>query len=248
MHIRIETPQGLLDRPLDVPEGSLRLSQLARVVMALSDGGSEMAVQHARAASRASSCCSGCGVCCRQLVTLSPAEAWLLAEYIESRPDPERQEILDRFGRIEARLRAAGLIDPLNHLDAPTLSEADHYALAHDYFQLGMPCPFLDGTNACTIYPLRPSICREYLVSSPPAWCADPFNHPIERLPNAMLIGDALASLCAQRMKTEIQKIPLALAPSWARKHPEDPEWVWDGPHLVNQFLLHLEVAIGAEE
>ena len=40
--------------------------------------------------------------------------------------------------------------------------------LGREYFQLGIPCPFLEE-ESCSIYHDRPITCREYLVTSPPA-------------------------------------------------------------------------------
>ena len=79
-----------------------------------------------------------------------------------------------RFADREQRLRDAGLADAfLQRVDALGADAAR--ALAHaTCFKLGLACPFLDE-DACSIHPQRPFVCRQYLVTSDPALCADPF-------------------------------------------------------------------------
>ncbi len=45
--------------------------------------------------------------------------------------------------------------------------------LAIDYLYERIPCPFLEEER-CSIYSIRPLICREYMVTSPPEHCFDP--------------------------------------------------------------------------
>lgn len=243
VRVCIETRQGRLERQVEIPAGPMRLAELARLALELSGEFSGVLERAAQAGGAPVTCRKGCGVCCRQLVTISPAEAWLIGELLEATPEPRRGELRGRFAAIEKRLRETGLLERLMHLSDPALSEEAHYEIAEEYFRLGLACPFLEE-EACGIYPARPSVCREYLVTSPPVRCANPFAEAIERLPNSAEIGEALAGLCAQLLKTELEKIPLCLAPSWARAHEAGMTRTWDGRSLLSRFLLHLEVAI----
>ena len=78
--IHIELPEGVLAAQILLRAGEMRLAELARA--------------------------QGCGACCRQLVSVSPAEAWMLVEHLESLPEPRR-------AAIEARITAIGPGAPL---------------------------------------------------------------------------------------------------------------------------------------
>jgi Fe-S-cluster containining protein len=247
MHVRVETDHGLLERELDLPAGEITLAALARAVLPLAQDVETLAARRAAGLGCPAACAKGCGACCRQLVTISPAEAFLLAELLETLPEPEHAATAARFSRAHDALAQAGLLTKLQRLADPALDEAAHYALARDYFRLGLPCPFQDAAGACGIYPLRPALCREYLVSTPPAECADPFAQIPRRLPVAAELSQALLGLSARQLRRELEPIPLTLAPAWARAHATDAARAWPARTLLSRFLLHLEVAIGQQ-
>src|SRR3546814_4912333 len=115
---------------------------------------------------------AGCGACCRQLVPIGAIEAAIVRDWVDGRPPDEAERIRARFGEAVARLKAAGLHGRLE--DRASLRTAEQTrALGLDYFRAGVACPFLVD-ESCGIYAVRPMKCREYLVTSPAANCADP--------------------------------------------------------------------------
>jgi hypothetical protein len=228
------------------PEGAMRLADLARALRDLNDALVRQAADQCAPNGTVPACARGCTACCRQLVTVAPAEAWLIAELIATWPTPTRTGVQERCAAIEARLADAGLMDRLLRLDDPALSHEDHYTLAREYFGRDLPCPLLAENGDCLLYAERPAACREYLVHTAPAWCADPFAREVGVVPLRARVSEALTALCAQLLRTEAHPIPLPLAPRWAREHEAWNQKTWPARTLINRFLLHLEVVIGS--
>ena len=106
----------------------------------------------------------------------------------------------------------------------PTMQAIDHAVRkaeatgARDYFALGLVCPFLED-DACSIHPRRPFVCRQYLVTSDPALCADPFENPVEVVPMPLQAATAMLSAASKTMGTPQHTVPLVLALEHARLH-----------------------------
>ncbi len=132
-----------------------------------------VAAAEAREASqgRTVSCRKGCSACCRQLVPISTVEAHAIRALVDALPPVRRHSVRKRFAAAADRLRAAGLRDPL--LNPPSRRKDDEPALGRAYFALGLDCPFLED-HLCSIHAERPLVCREYLVTSPAAFCDAP--------------------------------------------------------------------------
>ena len=88
------------------------------------------------------------------------------------------------------------------------------------YFDLSIYCPFLvDGS--CSIYPHRPSRCREYSVLSPSEYCTDPFDRRIRRLPLSIKLCETFSIIWSTLTATSPVIIPLVYALEWVRDHPD---------------------------
>lgn len=98
------------------------------------------------------SCKKGCFFCCRQNVTVWDAEAALIAEYCEEK----------------------GIEIPKAYLEQQ---------LKHGWKEVAQTevgwCVFLKG-GECSIYPVRPLMCRKYHVASPPELC-DTVKYPASK-------------------------------------------------------------------
>jgi Fe-S-cluster containining protein len=175
------------------------------------------------------SCGPGCGACCRQLVPVTPIEARRLAELVARLPEPRRSQVRARFADAVGRLDAAGILERLRHPE--TMSDAERSSLGMDYFQLRIPCPFLVD-ESCSIHPDRPLVCREYLVTSPAANCANPTEDNIAGVSMPVRLSKVLARFADQFEAHATKWVPLALAPEWALAHPDQSplragsEWV----------------------
>ncbi len=205
---------------LTLPSAPTRLESLLPVFQRVADSLVGLAAERAEAGGRTISCARGCGACCRQIVPITEAEARRVARLVEELPEPRRTEVRARFERARERLGEAGLLPRLRSPDAFEKEEFSPFGLA--YFHLGIPCPFLEE-ESCSIYADRPISCREYLVTSPAACCADPKPETVERVELAATVWTALARAGATRpLSRFIPWVPLVLAPEWAAEHPEE--------------------------
>jgi len=105
------------------------------------------------------SCKAGCDHCCRYHIVMNIAEAQALAHYIR------RELSAEQIAELRMRThqwhewdnsrpgRPAAIIS-----EQTDLSNYDHC------------CPLLVN-GACSVYPVRPVVCRAHFVSSPPRYC-----------------------------------------------------------------------------
>lgn len=182
------------------------------------------------------SCTKGCGACCRQLVPVAYSEAERLREVVESLPEPRRGEVRRRFAEAERRAREAGLYERLADPERFESGELKDVPLA--YFRLGIACPFLEQ-ESCTIYEERPLACREYLVTSPAAYCASP-DERVAAVRMALKSSEALARLDGTEGARFVKRVPLTLALRFAETHPAAADRR-AGPEILGEFLEHLE-------
>ena len=192
------------DRTSTVP-----LSQLLTTLRSLTNTVVDGAVERERSAGREISCKAGCGACCRQLVPLSVTEAQQLPRLIARLDEVHRSRVISRFNEASSKLRASGMLDRLERFS--TLSRQERSELSTAYFRLGIPCPFLED-ESCSIHPVRPVICRQYLVTSDPSHCANPSPETIVPVPIAANVFGALTRVEARDPNLP-QSVPMIVAP-----------------------------------
>jgi Fe-S-cluster containining protein len=211
----------VLHHEATVPAAPASIQQLLPVLQNLTD--------HIVAVSKegaAVSCKPGCGACCRQLVPISRSEARFLSNLVATLSTERRRTIEQRFHRAFRRLRELDLLDRVRNLQAQVRT-----ALGRDYFLAAIPCPFLEN-ESCGIYPDRPLSCREYLVASPAANCADP-------VPGRVQVPAIPAEPSAALYRVENGYLSLILALEWTASHA-DPSPTVPGPHLLEKFVRSL--------
>jgi len=225
-----------------VPAGQTNLTQILPVIQALDDSliagvGAQLAE-----AGRAISCRAGCGACCRQMVPVSIFEAEALAAWIRTLPESRQQELAGRFHQALLKLAAAGLIDRMVNEDwlAETASARE---LALEYFYQRIPCPFLEE-ESCSIHPIRPLVCREYLVSSPSEHCADPATLQIVPVRLPLNFSRVINIIGAQLEQSVRCWIPLLFLFAWMKgdAHPGD-RIAGTGPEVLHEFLKRITLA-----
>ena len=184
-------------------------------------------------------CRKGCGVCCRYLVRISLPEALFLAERIQETPDPRREDLLARFGRVRQVLQREWLYGDLK--GGLTSAQVDitypHrlYLFSRRYLELGLPCPFLED-DACSIYPYRPTTCRQYLVTSPPSRCVNPFIENANRVPLDLDVPDLLAEVTSELLEEPPKLVVLSLAPEWAAQNQELARRRWPRQEVMRRL------------
>lgn len=184
-------------------------------------------------------CRKGCGVCCRYLVRMSIPEALFLAARIQEMPDPRRGRIFARFGRIRELLQREWLYQDLR--GGLTSGQVDityphrFYLFSRRYLELELSCPFLED-HACSIYPYRPTTCRQYLVTSPPSRCVNPFIENANRVPLDLDVPDLIAEVTSELLQEPPKLVVLSLAPEWAAENEELARRRWPRKELIRRL------------
>lgn len=220
-----------------IPRGPVSPRALLPVARGFVGAITEVSEGMARAHGRSISCRAGCGACCRQLVPIARSEAHHLRALVDALPEPRRTQVRDRFAAVVSRLRESGMLAALTEGKGRDAGQIDR--LAHDYFRLGLACPFLES-ESCSIHPERPLACREYLVMSPPALCADTEQRKTERLALAAKVSAAFMELdeAPGGDGPEVPWLPLPLLLEWTETNAETAPV--PGPKLLGRFLEQL--------
>ncbi|MGA2496956.1 MAG: YkgJ family cysteine cluster protein [Tepidisphaeraceae bacterium] len=231
-HVNIALSGIEFETQVPVPKKPVPTRIMLPVVRAFTGAILNASEKMVRDMGRTASCKPACGACCRQLVPIALSETYELRRLVEQMPEPRRALIQERFAYIVRKLQAKGMAEKLREPGRHGEQEIDE--LSDQYFSLQMACPFLEE-ESCSIYPDRPIICREYLVTSDPEFCKNPTKETIQPLPIAARASAALMHLDDAPEKPYLQWIPLTLALEWAEKNPEPPPRA--GTDLLGQFL-----------
>ncbi len=113
-------------------------------------------------------CSKGCDACCYQMVSVHTWEEDVIGEYIENTmhagvKKQVRAQLVKWWRDFLSRIRPVSQTNPL------TLMELKNHTL--QMIQDKVMCPFLVDSQ-CSIYPVRPAMCRSYVVSSEPSLCS----------------------------------------------------------------------------
>ncbi|HUA92650.1 MAG TPA: YkgJ family cysteine cluster protein [Terracidiphilus sp.] len=215
-----------------IPEGPVLPTTLLPILQGLSNTLSDLTSAGAAKAGAPVSCREGCGACCRQPVPVAPAEARMLAEWIDEQPEERRTVLRERFRQAAARLQESGMAQEVR--DCMQASRDARHALGLRYFALGIACPFLEEER-CSIHPIRPLRCREYLVVSPAERCATPANAEIVSVKPPILFSQVLEKWNPSGERQAGEFILLTMLDEWAAQHPA----VQDRAHrLASEMLL----------
>lgn len=240
--LRLADGDMRLEVPIQVPADPVPSTEVLPTVHRLQDALVDAAQQRAARDGRAISCGRGCAACCRQPVALVDVEARALAALVERLPEPRRSTVRARFADALRRLDDAGLKTPLADAGARGAHGPAVRTLSLEAFALGIACPFLED-EACSIYADRPLACRQHLVTTPAAWCAEPGKGQIAALPT-MSLSAALQSWHDDARRPRRRWVPLALALEWAAAHAAPAERQ-TGPAWIERLLKALAANTG---
>lgn len=123
------------------------------------------------------SCSKGCCFCCSQHIGASLQECDAIVYWLHLHQDI-RAGFLARYSGWRSRIREhEPLFQRLNQAGSIAMSRPHDLPVmekflqeAKDYGQLDVPCPFLDN-GICSIYPVRPLVCANHVVATPPDQC-----------------------------------------------------------------------------
>ncbi len=242
--IAIETPDGRLPpAKVRIPNIPMKMTELIAPMQMLCDGVVRLAIERERSHGETISCHQGCnhGICCCQLVPLSPPEAFFLLDFIHTLPSEHQTQIQTRFQAIKEVMDGKGLTEKIRNIE----STHEHQVLAYEYFQMGLPCPFLEK-GSCSIYPIRPFACREYNIISPSEWCADPFKKGIRKIKISRSMTTATARLAAELCQMDPMLVPMSLALEWAMENEGIGQKRWPGIWLFER-MMEYATGVGLE-
>ncbi len=235
---RLRVGDRTLEANVSLPAEPVRPLELLPALFALADAYLSAVVVQVEEQGRRISCRAGCSACCSQLVPVSETEAWHLAQVVAALPPARRAVVLRRFERALERLADAGLLERLRDTGALRDLEARR-RIGMEYFTLGIACPFLEEGN-CSIYPDRPLRCREYLVTSPAIYCADPRPETIQMVPLPAKLSEILFCFGDGKGLEATRWLALPLALEWAREHDPAMQPALPAPEQFRNFLWQL--------
>lgn len=206
----------------EAPGDRGRLDELLPLMLALDQSAIDVAVRK-NPSGKTVSCAKGCSACCRaQPVPITPPEAYALWKLIGEMPEVRRREIRERFDDRVQQLESAQLKSMFLREEELADAKAARAAV-EKYIQLKLVCPFLED-DACSIHPVRPFVCRQYLVTSSPALCEDPLHQPVEIVPMPVRPAHAMLQTTQKYLAMRPMSIPLVLALEFVEKHREELE------------------------
>jgi Fe-S-cluster containining protein len=217
---------------LTVPTGPAPVRELLPLFQGLDNLVVNIAEEAVTAAGEHISCKAGCGACCRQIVPISESEAHAIRRLVDDLPEPRRTQVRERFAVGIKQMAAAGMLKRLRHIER----EPNAIRLGLDYFHVGVPCPFLDE-ESCSIHPVRPLACREYLVTSPAEFCGKQAPGTVRGVPIPAEVSRAVRTV--DKGSSPVGWVPLLLATDWAETNPEPPT-TQTGPAMVQQVFAGL--------
>lgn len=226
-----------LEASAGVPAGPCRVADVLPVLHGISNMIVAVGEDQAREAGKTISCRAGCGACCRQIVPISETDALFLADYVASWPEERRNHVRARFEAALAAFEAAGLLDEIRRIEefAPDV----RLEIAVKYFRAGVACPFLED-ESCSIHPVRPMSCREYLVTNPAINCRDPRADAIQMVELPMKASVVLYHFGDGKGEDKLRYVPLILALEWAAQHGGEPRPELPGTEIVLNFLKRI--------
>ncbi len=229
---RLKLGDAVMDITFSVPSGPCDPCEVLPDVQRFADRVTALATARVEAAGLRISCAKGCGACCRQMVPVSPVEARHLAAVVNALPPERAAAVRAKFDAARARMAEAGAI-PAGHPDndKPAYRE---YGLT--YFRTGVPCPFLED-ESCSIHADRPLVCREYLVTSPPAACAAVGSGQVQKVAMPARVWNVFARSVSP--DGQVAWMPLIESLAFAELPPDAaPERT--GPQHIEAFLQAL--------
>jgi Fe-S-cluster containining protein len=234
--------EGVITATAVVPAGRTTLTQILPVLQALDDSIIQSVASATAEAGHPVSCKAGCGACCRQLVPISIFEAEALTAWIRTLPEASQQELAERFHQSLLALSASGVLDRLVKMgqDDWRNDTEDNQQMCIDYLYQRIPCPFLVN-ESCSIHPIRPLICREYLVTSPAENCSDPGVLKITPVRLPVKLFPALNQIGAELEHDVRGWIPLVFLFAWMKANAHPGEYVsGPGPSVLYEVVRRI--------
>lgn len=216
-----------LEMQMTVPAKPVKPQRMLPVFHQMANAFVGMSVDAVEAAGKKISCKTGCAACCRHAVQLAEIEAYQLAELVAEMPEPRQSTIRRRFADACEHFSKSNWFQRIKDSEKlPPTENPDHIsnqlvALAIEYFDEGIPCPFLED-ESCSIYESRPLACREHLVTSPAKNCAHPTAETIDMMKLLIKPSRSLREVGRTDNSRGLGVLPLIRALEFVEKYPEN--------------------------
>ena len=240
-HVRLKANLPVFDRTLqlniEVPDRRVRLSGIVPLARSVCDKIVAAAVANAEAEGKTITCSKGCSACCcRYLVGMSEPEAFRLIEDIQALPGARRRQMLQGFLEMGQMAERTGIYEIINSRLAGKIDSQEGIELLKGWWShKHLPCPILRA-DICSMYPLRPTACRQFVAVSDPSLCAS--KRPgLVRMP--LTVYQALAQLAAKLEDTasgpRVVILPMLLR--WYDGKRAGSGRTWRAPAMAERFV-----------
>lgn len=233
-----------VEMEMTVPATPIKPHRMLPIFQKMTNSFVDMSVQAMNEIGEEISCKAGCGACCSQAVPIAEVEVYQIAELVENMPEPRRTEIKKRFADAVGHFESIGWFERIRKVanqkmpDNPEYVPTELIDAAMEYFNQGIPCPFLEN-GSCSIHENRPLSCREYLVTSPAEFCSKPTAENIKKVPLLVRPSKSLPQVGITGNFSGLGVLPLIRALDLAEKIPEQfPEK--SGDKWMADFFAHL--------
>lgn len=207
-----------LEVQMSFPPKPVRPQRILPVLQKMTNSFVDIGVKEAERRGESISCAKGCGACCSQLVPISEIEVHHIANVVEEMPEPRRRIIKEKFEKAVRHFHEIGWFEKID--TTSDFSSEEVRKIAVEYFQENISCPFLED-QACSIHPVRPLSCREYLVTSPAKICSTPTPETVKAVEIPHKMSRTLLKVWRNNYSPEIAFVPLVRALEWAKMHSE---------------------------
>ena len=211
---------------LTVPATNVKPNRMLPIFQQMTNAFVDISIKAVEAEGKTISCKAGCGACCSQPVPIAETEVYHIAEVVEQLPEPRRTIVKQKFADAVAHFTELDWFDRMRTTAARAATEPREKVveaiqkIALEYFNESVSCPFLDE-GSCSIHPVRPIACREYLVTSPAENCSNPTAGTVNKIDLFIKASDTVRTVGRTDKFRKMGFIPLIKALALAEEYPE---------------------------
>lgn len=120
-----------------------------------------------------SKCEKGCSACCRQCIVVFMSEAVPMETYINNLSIDEKNKLKENVKNVCTQLEQHGITkNTVNSCN----TQMTQQKLQTQYFEMKIPCVFLDDEGTCKIHNIRPTACWKYREYESSEKCSKSWN------------------------------------------------------------------------
>jgi Fe-S-cluster containining protein len=171
-------------------------------------------MEHQRLCGQPVRCSAGCMACCKYAITVSRAEALAINSMINNLPRQARQALLRSMTMAGRKILGASRSTVGPQGSGAEGSSNSLLELSRWYAQMNLTCPYIEN-KLCSHYTDRPLVCREFMVTSPPAQCVASIKNGRIVVDLPIRMSEVLMEVGARLTGTTPQAMFLPLVPAW---------------------------------